>query len=301
MFSQRPFEPNENWIFRKSDASAGFRVWDEYWEVNEPLCGIRWWGVSVDNQSNTCDPEEMVFEIIFWNGLLGNPVCIYNVTPPAVETGMFYGGLEMYLWETELEPCCNLIPIGWVTIQSVSSLNQCMFFWAGSDDGDLYCYHEGESEPDQESDSAFELISDWETPNSKICCDPIGIYGDGVPPGSKITGYIFICNCGESGSWLNWYIDETTIPSWGNWTFAPYNGTYIAEGDCAITDVEIIAPEKEGRYYAELRICNKDDKTDFCSLDFFVRVGNPRCLDNKVLFRFLERFPLLERLLNLLK
>ena len=298
VFSQRPFEPNENWIFRKSDASTGFRVWDEYWEVNEPLCGIRWWGVSVDNQSNICDPEGMVFEIIFWDGLLGNPVCIYNVSPPVVATGKFYAGLEMFEWETELEPCCDLIPIGWVTIQSISSPNQCMFYWAGSEDGDLYCYHEGESNPDQTSDSAFELISDWETPISKISCDPVGPFPEKVPPGFKTSFQIFVCNCGESGSWLNWYVDEKTIPNWGNWTFWRYNGTYVAEGDCDIIDVDFIAPEEEGSYRAKLKICNKDDNSDYCTLDFEVNVPRTRTTSYHWL---LERFPMLERLLNLIR
>lgn len=157
LFQQLPFEPEESWIFYTSDLDAGYRVHDEYWDVDKSICDIHWWGLSLVYPWSDCDPEGMEFEIIFWDSLLGNKICEYEVSPTAEATGKYYAGFEMYYWETFLDPCCEQIPDGWVSIQSSSSTNDCWFLWAGSDEGDLYCYQEGTSEPDQDTDAAFEL------------------------------------------------------------------------------------------------------------------------------------------------
>lgn len=84
MFEQLPFEPDDSWIFRISARDSGYRVWDNYWEVQDQyFCHIYFWGLCVMDPWTFCDPEGMVFEIIFWDTLLGNPVCTYEVTPHA--------------------------------------------------------------------------------------------------------------------------------------------------------------------------------------------------------------------------
>jgi hypothetical protein len=124
---QRPFEPNESWIFRASASNSGYRVWENYWDLNNLICYVHWWGLSLKYPWTPCDPEEMTFEIIFWDTLFGNPIYIYQVTRPAIATGKYYNGTEMFYWETELDPCCELIPNGWVSIQSIESQNNCWF------------------------------------------------------------------------------------------------------------------------------------------------------------------------------
>jgi hypothetical protein len=106
-----------------------------------------------------CDSTGMIFEIIFWDSLLGNQIFTYTVSPIAIPTGEFYAGFEMYYWQAELDPCADMPEGGWVSIQSIDSPNGCWFLWAGSEDGDLYCYQEGSATPDQYSDCAFEFNS----------------------------------------------------------------------------------------------------------------------------------------------
>ena len=96
IFEQLPIPPDGNWIFRTSDAGAGYRVWDNYEGLDVQICDIHWWGLSLVYPWASCDPEGMTFEIIFWDALLGNAVCTYQVSPPAIGTGEFYAGFEMW-------------------------------------------------------------------------------------------------------------------------------------------------------------------------------------------------------------
>jgi hypothetical protein len=163
LFSQKPNGPEEYWNAYLSEMSQGVRVHDEYWGVNEQICDIHWWGFSLFWNGagwDPCDPEGMCFEIIFWDSLLGNPVCVYDVCPPAEDTGVSYDAFTLYYWETILDPCCDQIPNGWVSIQSYGS--DCYFLWMISDDGDWYAYQEGSPTPDIEYDVAFELTGEEE-------------------------------------------------------------------------------------------------------------------------------------------
>jgi hypothetical protein len=64
LFSQLPFEPYEQWSFHTSDAGPGYRCHDNYWEVNESICDLHWWGLSLTFTGSgwaNCDPEGMCF------------------------------------------------------------------------------------------------------------------------------------------------------------------------------------------------------------------------------------------------
>lgn len=260
IFSQLPFLPEEDWVFYTSSSDAGYLTMDNY-GVDEDVCDIHWWGLSLVYPWAPCDPTGMVFEIIFWD-TSGNPVCVYQVTPPAQPTGLFYSGFEMYYWEADLYPCCPL-ENGWISIQSISSANGCWFMWAGSDDGDLLCY---QNDAAQTTDCAFELTAEEPEPIPAICCDPIGLYfGDDIPVGNTVTGQIYVCNCGDSGSYLDWYLDTASAPAWGTWTFTPASGTGLVEGACDIVDVTCLV-NTAGTYSGNIYVYNADDPTDFCML-----------------------------------
>jgi hypothetical protein len=163
IYEQLPIDENGNWIFRTSAAEPAYRVHDNIPDMTDEICDIHWWGLSLvyDNGWADCDPTGMTFEIIFWDGLLGQIICgPYTVQPTATGTGQFFAGFEMQYWETVIEPCCSLPGGGWVSIQSIDSPNNCWFLWAGSEDGDLYCYQEGSATPDQDSDCAFQLTKE---------------------------------------------------------------------------------------------------------------------------------------------
>jgi hypothetical protein len=296
IFEQLPIPPDGAWIFRTSDAGAGYRVWDEYWELSDQICDIHWWGLSLVYPWANCDPEGMVFEIIFWDQLLGNPICSYQVTPPAIATGEFYSGFEMFYWETDLDPCCDLIPNGWVSIQSIQSPNSCWLLWAGSEDGDLYCYQEGSTTPDGDTDCAFQLTKEGPEAFPKICCDGVRMNFGEQPAGATVTGEIYVCNCGDPGSYLNWYVDTTTVPAWGTWTFSPASGTGLAEGDCEIVTVTCVLTTTTGPYSGEIIVYNADDNTDFCRVPTDVEV--PRTRSHFVIWNLFEQFPVLYQILE---
>ena len=52
IFEQLPYEPDESWIFRISDSDAGYRVWDEFWSLEETIHCIDWWGLSLIDSGN---------------------------------------------------------------------------------------------------------------------------------------------------------------------------------------------------------------------------------------------------------
>ncbi|KYK33195.1 MAG: hypothetical protein AYK22_01415 [Thermoplasmatales archaeon SG8-52-3] len=299
IFEQLPYEPEESWIFMTSAASAGYRVWDEYWELNEQICDIHWWGLSLVYPWAACDPSGMVFEIIFWDALLGNPVCTYQVTPTGVSTGKFYSGFEMFYWEAILDPCCDLIPNGWVSIQSVQSPNNCWLLWAGSDEGDLYCYQEGSTTPDQVDDAAFQLTAEGEPAYPKIICDPVGMNFGKAGPGATVTGQIYVCNGGDPGSYLDWYVDTAAVPTWGTWTFTPAGGTGVAEGDCVVVDVTCVVTDTTGTYNGEITVYNAKDSTDYCKIDTSVEVPRARS-HNALMWNLFQQFPALYQIVKII-
>jgi len=165
IFSQKPYEPDEEWTFYLSDASAGYICADDFWEITEPICDIHWWGLTLfwnGASYEACDPTGMIFEIIFYD-MSGAPVCTYQVQPPAIPTGKYYSALnfEMYYWETDLDPCCQ-IDNGWVSIQSIQSPNECYFLWAGSPEGNWNGQQNWVPFPDGEDNLAFQLTAGGE-------------------------------------------------------------------------------------------------------------------------------------------
>jgi hypothetical protein len=298
IFEQTPIPSTGSWIFYTSSSDPGYRAWDEYWDLQVPICDIHWWGLSLVYPWANCDPEGMTFEIIFWDALLGNPVCTYQVTPTAVSTGEFYSGFEMFLWETELDPCCEQIPNGWVSIQSISSPNQCWFLWSGSEDGDLFAYQEGASPPEQDTDLAFQLTSEFEPKFPDLVCDPVGMQFGKAAPGDTVTAQIYVMNQGDPGSSLNWYVDEANVPTWGTWTFNPPSGTGVAEGDSVVVDVTCVLTEEEGKYDGDIFVYNADDATDFCELATSVEV--PRARTHNAFWNLFEQFPALYQILEII-
>ena len=143
---------------------------------------------------------------------------------------------------------------------------------------------------------------------SPVYYDDISLVADSVPPpegdldcsgsltwtkvkaGSTVTGDFDVSNIGDVASSLNWEVDITTIPSWGNWTITPESGTGLAGGDSVIVAVSVVSPpEKKKTFTGTIKIVNSDDPTDFCEID--VSLKTPRTVTNPFILRILEKFP----------
>jgi hypothetical protein len=308
LYTQEPYQPFESWIFMTSHAPVGYRVHDNFPNIAEEICDLHWWGLSLvyDGGWQNCDPEGMCFQIIFWDGLLGNPVCTYNeVCPPAVPTGTFYSTFEMFYWETVLDPCCDMSMYqeGWLSIQSYSSQNNCWFLWAGSDDGDHYHYQEGSSDPeDFINDTAFELTPAGPPPVPAIACSGVGTAFGDVDPGQNVTCQIKVCNDGEPVSFLNWEVDTTNVPTWGTWKFIPEFGTDVLHPNCEVIDVECTITSEEGDYSGTITVINSDDPSDTCSVTVSANVIVPRArtVHSPLFMNLLQQFPALYLIIKII-
>jgi len=123
-----------------------------------------------------------------------------------------------------------------------------------------------------------------------------------VKSGDVVTGSFTVENIGEPNSELDWEVKS--YPDWGTWTFAPLNGEDITPEDGAITvEVSVVAPDKKNKEFeGGIKIVNREAGGDQCYIQ--VSLATPRIKNiDPLLFQFLERFiqrfPLLEYLLDI--
>ena len=121
-----------------------------------------------------------------------------------------------------------------------------------------------------------------------------------VPPNSTFEGNFTFKNIGEAGSNLEWEITE--YPEWGNWTFDPMSGVGLTpEAGSFKVNFTVVAPDNETEEFSGiLKVVNKHDRDDYYNLSVNLKTPRNKPLSFYLLSWFLERFPLLERLLNLL-
>jgi hypothetical protein len=94
-----------------------------------------------------------------------------------------------------------------------------------------------------------------------------GIFGwPDQKPNGTVNDSFTISNIGDEGSLLNWEITEK--PDWGIWTFTPEMGYDLTPEDGPKTiDVSVIVPDEQNEYYSgEIKIVNKDNNSDYCTI-----------------------------------
>jgi hypothetical protein len=151
LFIQLPNDPGYgsfDWYAKSSSVDTGDQVYENFWDVASSISGIHWWGLSCDYNSSNCDPQGMTFNITFYednDSMPGDMICSYvDVEPSITATGILYAEgynyLELYFFEYDLEPCCELSD-GWVSVFQTGSDNGCIFCLMQSLDGDGAAYY----------------------------------------------------------------------------------------------------------------------------------------------------------------
>jgi hypothetical protein len=167
VYTQLPTDPSGSWSAGTSDQGAGYKVYENFWGVTQPIAGIGFWGLPMIYSGGWLqgNPNNLVFDITFYSDPPDDPtmpptqaVCTYlNVVPSSIVPDGVYSGFQGYLFSgIDLNPICNL-PEGWVSIQSKSAgQGYDWFLWMSATSGDGYSYQEGSG--DYFYDDAFFLI-----------------------------------------------------------------------------------------------------------------------------------------------
>ena len=112
-----------------------------------------------------------------------------------------------------------------------------------------------------------------------------------IKPGENVSGSFLVKNIGDSGSLLNWTINNSLI-NWGNWSFVPSAGENLTPEDGEITvQVSVVAPdEKESEFSGYIKVENINDPEDFelINVNLITPVSHHSVI--KTIYQFLSRF-----------
>ena len=120
-------------------------------------------------------------------------------------------------------------------------------------------------------DSTFQTYSYISKPD--LNCSGFINWTD-IEPASTVTGNFIVENIGTPLSHIDWEI--TNWPVWGVWTFTPSSGIALKPED-GIRNVQIsfVSPNvTNSKYSGKITITNKDNSSDFCTID--VSLATPK-------------------------
>jgi hypothetical protein len=307
LFMQLPVKPDEMWSAFTSDQDRSWRHFDDFWDLSGPICDVHWWGFSTIHDGNqwiNCmDAENMIFDIAFYNddgtGKPGDMACIYkDISPNVSPTGIIYDedfceGLELYYFEVDLDPCCQLSE-GWISIFKTYNPSNCIFAWLVCPDANWNMWALNLTSMEWiwgNWDLSF-ILTDGIPDISDLECEG-DLYWTDVDPGSTVTGNFKVRNNGDPDSILHWKIDQTTKPTWGSdWSFTPNASLLTTDMGWLTVDVEFKAPpNKNKKFTHKLKVVNSADSSDFCEIDIYLKTPRSKGAYNPLLLRFFEQFP----------
>ena len=119
-----------------------------------------------------------------------------------------------------------------------------------------------------------------------------------VKRGSTKSGVFQIKNVGDMKSKLNWHVKS--YPDWGKWTLKPSYGNNILPDEPVEVEFEVEVPMDLQSYTGSIIIVNNEDHNDFEEITVSLISSKSREYTNQLLLkRIIDKFPLLQRLLNL--
>jgi hypothetical protein len=138
------------------------------------------------------------------------------------------------------------------------------------------------------------LAPDYEYQPDLECYGHQDINLSDIFPGSTINGIHEIVNVGGEFSLLDWKIES--FPDWGTWSFSPDNGNDLKTEDGPFKiHLEIKAPnEKNKTFNGIIKIINKHDSTDSCSIKITISTPRIKSIDLKPFYhRLYQQIPTL--------
>lgn len=112
-----------------------------------------------------------------------------------------------------------------------------------------------------------------------------------IKPGATVNGSFIVQNIGDSGSLLNWTINNSMI-SWGTWSFNPSSGENLTPEDGQVTvHVSVVAPnEEKSDFSGYIQVENIDNPEDYELI--MVKLETPVNHHSviKMIYQFLCRF-----------
>jgi hypothetical protein len=154
-----------------SNNAAGRQIFELVTGVDDPITGIRWWGITGTQLNAFCDPTQLTYRVGFYekSGLL--PILNLNefTAPPTVsETGTTLFGLPIYAYDlTFPEPVTLPNDEGFVSVYVSNTVNNCRFSWLSSAVGNgtsLYFNFSGLNYLSNPDDVAMCLITEPDCP-----------------------------------------------------------------------------------------------------------------------------------------
>jgi len=117
-----------------------------------------------------------------------------------------------------------------------------------------------------------------------------------VGAGERVYSFFTVENDGNSNTKLDWEIDS--YPEWGQWVFTPSHGEDLIPEDGEQTiQVSVRAPYT---YYethtGEVKVVNKNNKNDYGTIKVTLSTSRNKAINNNVLLRFLDDFPILKNI-----
>jgi hypothetical protein len=166
------------------------------------------------------------------------------------------------------------------------------YYKNGSTWYDLYDYEFIDPSWDETANFCIKaLVSDYVPTVPDLDCEGVLSWSD-VKTGEEVNRSITVENIGDSSSLLDWEVSDW--PDWGDWIFTPLSGNNLKleDGEFEVK-VTVIAPEdKNEEFTGEVIIVNKENISDFCTIDVSLATAkNQQSNIHPLFLRNLERFP----------
>jgi hypothetical protein len=129
------------------------------------------------------------------------------------------------------------------------------------------------------------------------------LHWSNIKPGATVHGSFQVMNIGDTGSLLNWTVNNTL--TWGTWTFNPSSGERLipTQGPVTIQVYLVVPNEKNAVFQGNITVINKENSSDYCMIPVSLTTTLSQNIEHqwflaRLLVRFPHAFPILRYLMG---